>query len=153
MKTFHYLPRGPFQTPDGYDAAPALRDALKRWEKSGSVKFIEGSGDNQIVFEFGELDEAVAAHTFLAEREGDAIRIVLNDEKNWSLTTGFWNIFTFGAENAVAVFCHEIGHAIFGAGHAPNNANSVMVQNDDTNGIYQARYPTAYDFVNLKNLS
>jgi len=145
MKIYHYLPRGPFQTLDGYDAALALRDALKRWEKSGLVKFIEGTGENQLVFEFGELDEAVVAHTYLPERQGDATKIVLNDEKVWSLATGIWNVFTFGAVNTVAVIGHEVGHAL-GFQHAPPDVASVMVHNDDKARVYQSRYPTAYDY-------
>lgn len=137
MKTFHHLPRGPLQTPDGYDAALALRDALARLEKSG-------------------LDAGIIGRTYLPTQKGDMIRIVLNDEITWSLKVGFWNFLTLGAENFVAVLCHEIGYAL-NQQHPDIKVNpkvkSVMVHDDNKLKQYQARYPTKYDFQQLSALT
>lgn len=155
MLTFRYSPSYTFATPDGRDGMNALTVAMRKWEASGLVKFALRTGDKRIFFEFGPLNEGIISHTYLPTQEDDYIRIVFNEETDWSLATGWWrlNPFTFGYESLVEVACHELGHAIFGAGHAPNNVNSVMVHNDPSKRIYQAAYPTAYDFANLKNLS
>jgi hypothetical protein len=151
MLTYRYSPIYVFATPDGRDALPALKDAMVKWAKSGLVAFSPMVGDKRIFFEFGPLDDGVIAHTYLPTQEDDYTRIVFNEETDWSLATGWWrlNPFTFGYESLLQVFCHELGH-VLGLVHAPNNANSVMIHNDDVNGIHQAPFPTKWDFEQLK---
>ncbi len=149
MLTVRYLPVHVLATPNGRDAMPALREAMARWEKSGLVKFDPYEGERLVCFSFASLGENVAAHTSLSSEDANYVPICFNQNASWSLATGWRNMFTFGAENMVAIACHEMGHAL-GLEHAPSDADSVMVHNDPSRIIFQSRYPTNYDFNNLK---
>jgi hypothetical protein len=152
MSTYFFMPDYKFATPDGRDAIDVAYSAMKKWAASGLVNFQPGIGENQITFEFGTLGNGVVAHTYLPDQDNDYTRIVFNKDVSWNLSLGWWRFwpFTKGFEMLEEVFCHELGHVLFDAGHAPNNVNSVMVHNDDVNGIHQAPFPTKWDFEQLK---
>jgi hypothetical protein len=152
MLIYYYSPAYKLVTPDNRDAIDVVISATRGWKKSKLVQFLPGYGENQIYFEFGTLDEGVIAHTYLPDDDNRYARIVLSQAVDWNLSLGWWRLWAFskGIEMLEDVIGHEVGHVLLGAGHAPDNVNSVMVHNDARRGIYQAPSPTKWDFEELK---